>query len=142
MNLEAIIDAIDAKLDGPGRDQDRLSRAEHAFMLAYGFDDHIRGQGFTSFVFERDRDEWIETRDALNEVGAINDAEVLGRFIKVDGDLFLKQGALPPGSPEFHYSEDYDAGLRRNRARAGVDDALYMHGILTAYARQKGIVAP
>lgn len=108
-------------------------------MLAYDFDDHIRAQDFTSFVFERDRSEWEETRAALDEVGAINDAEILGRFMKIDGESFLDQGALPPGDPEFHYSEDYDAALRRLRVRSGADPALHMRRILTAFAQQQGI---
>ncbi len=140
MEVSDIIDAIDDKLVGPGRDEDKLSKSERAFQLAYGFDDHVREQDFTSLVYESSPQEWQQYADALIEVGAIGYADVLTRFISVDGQAFSNQGSLLPGSPDFEYSEDYDASLSNVRDVGGrASETAYMESVLTSYAQRMGL---
>ena len=140
MDIEDIIEELDAKLVGPGSDEDKLSKSENAFLLAYTFDDHLRSEGFTSFIFERSRAEWRKTCDALGEVGATGYADILERFIQMDGEAFSRQGSMPPGSEAFEFSEDYDASFATVRdASGGGGEAAYIEEVLQAYAQSTGL---
>ncbi len=140
MDIEVIIEGIDAKLVGPGSDEDKLTKSENAFLLAYTFDDLLRSEGFTSFIFGRSREEWQKTCDALSEVGAAGYADIFERFVRIDGEAFSQQGNRPPGSEAFEYSEDYDASFTIVRdAAGGEDDAAYIEEVLQAYAQRTGL---
>ena len=138
LDLEELIDGIDQKLSGPGRDEDKLSPQENALKLAFEFDDHVRADGFTSFVYQGSEVEWAQTRNALRAVGASGYADAMGRFIDADSKAFKQQGSAQVGSPEFAYSEDYDASLTEASEASGDDDD-YMETILLAYAEREGL---
>lgn len=141
-DIEELVDAIDAKLAGPGDDREKTSWPERAFVLAYSFDDHVRGQDFTSFVFEQSPEEWHETLAALREVGARGYAEVLARFITRDGEAFARQESAPIGGAGFEFSEDYDDALSEVRDGQSADsDTAYIESILEPFARRARLTA-
>lgn len=107
-------------------------------LLSYGFADHVRHQDFTSWVFENSPAEWQEMVDALREVGAIGYAEVLARFIAVEGTWFSRAGSQPPGSPSRAYAEDYDQSLARFR-KGGESGEDPIGQLLLDYATAKGL---
>lgn len=107
-------------------------------LLSHGFADHVRHQDFTSWVFENSPEEWRAMVDALREVGAIGYAEVLARFIAVDGGWFSAAGSEPPGTPDRSYAEDYDQSLARFR-KGGDGETDPIERQLLDYAVAKGL---
>ena len=76
---------------------------------AYNAADGIHNEGFYFVVTQEEESRWPILAKALREAGLNEHADVFDDFLRKDGEALAAQSTLPPGSPDFAPTKDWDA---------------------------------